>query len=160
MPGQGLCRDMLGPSFVPQTPLRGEEDGAVKRPNRMSLLVAGRSGLFDTNESVLDAVTDSPVCSYTVPSSPNPIGLVHRIADLQEALRKVTEELDSTKKTLQEAAVAFGVLSACCVNDQQTKKQKLQNKKNALQEAAMALGVLSVCRENDHPPSKKIKSMK
>ncbi len=89
MPGQGLCRDMLGPSFVPQTPLRGEEDGAVKRPNRMSLLVAGRSGLFDTNESVLDAVTDSPVCSYTVPSSPNPIGLVHRIADLQEALRKV-----------------------------------------------------------------------
>ena len=102
MPGQGLCRDMLGPNFVPQTPLRAEEAGVVKRPNRMSLLVAGRSDLFDMNESVLDAVTDSPVCSYTASSSPNPIGLVHRIADLQEALRKVTEELDSTKKSLQE----------------------------------------------------------
>ena len=90
---------------IPKTPQQVSIDrGGVKRPNRMSLLIAGKSNLFNTGDSDFNFVsTPEHVRNKNGNESPaqvNPIDLVHQISDLQKALRTVTNELDYTKKLL------------------------------------------------------------
>ena len=101
-----LHRDMLnvekkGP--VPQTPLRDDERADVKRPNRISLLKSGNSNLFSSGASVLEHISSPSIERTGIDGakSPNPVELVHRIADLQKALRTVTSELETTKICLE-----------------------------------------------------------
>jgi len=91
---------------IPKTPQQVSIDrGGVKRPNRMSLLLAGKSNLFNTGDSDFNFVNtpDHIKREGNVEESPaqtNPVDLVHQISDLQKALRTVTNELECTKKML------------------------------------------------------------
>jgi hypothetical protein len=88
---------------VPQTPLRDDERADVKRPNRISLLKSGNSNLFSSGASVLEHISSPSIERTGIDGakSPNPVELVHRIADLQKALRTVTSELETTKICLE-----------------------------------------------------------
>ena len=90
---------------IPKTPQQVSIDrGGVKRPNRMSLLIAGKSNLFNTGDSDFNFVSTPEHMrnknGNESPAQVNPIDLVHQISDLQKALRTVTNELDYTKKLL------------------------------------------------------------
>ena len=93
---------------VPKTPQESSLERGVRRPNRMSLLLAAKTNLFSGGDSDFNFVstpnTNEKRKNIGVCESPvevNPINLVHQISDLQKALRMVTQELDCTKKLLE-----------------------------------------------------------
>ena len=93
---------------VPKTPQESSLERGVRRPNRMSLLLAAKTNLFSGGDSDFNFVstpnTNEKRKNIGVCESPvevNPINLVHQISDLQKALRMVTQGLDCTKKLLE-----------------------------------------------------------